>query len=614
MIQPPITTRSMVHYQGQLYQVKSLLDMRRLLIERPEDDSIMVADVADVSPVYDNGRKTPSLESATEEQWETANSRFALLKPILENRSDGELVKRIAKENELSPSTLYRWLERYDVTGLVASLMERNRPGGKGKSRLSPEVDAIIQEAIKKEYLTDQRKPLAKVHQVVATMCHRAGLPLPHANTIRNRIGQLTEYNRLRYRYGKAKADEELAPHRGEFPGADFPLAVVQIDHTLLDIMLVDEAHRLPVGRPYITVALDVFSRMVTGFHISLDPPGAMGTGLCMANSMLPKEQVLALYDMDSEWPCWGVMRMVHLDNAQEFHGTMLKRACEQYGIEINWRPAGTPRYGGHVESYIGTVLGEIHSLAGTTFSSVAEREDYPSEERAALTLRELEKWLLTFITKVYHRRKHSTTGLTPLELYKQGIFGTDTQTGTGLPFRFANEEKVRLDFLPFEERTVQEYGVLIDHIHYNSDVLRRWVKATDKNKRRRKLSFKRDPRDISVVYFYDPELEEHFAIPYRDTSRPPMSIWEHREAVRRVREQGIPVDEVQLFAAYEEMREIEAQAVKQTKAVRRRNGRENVHAGRPGILQAGAGPELVGLALAPTDQSRHYIHFDDAW
>ena len=612
MNQLPITANSMVFYEGAQYQVKSLLDMRRLLLERPADNHIVVAAVDDVLPVYANDTKTPSIALATDEQWQTANDRFAVLKPILASRSDGALVKQVARENKVSVSTLYRWLERYEATGLVASLMDKSRSGGRGKVRLSPEVDAIVQQAIKDEYLTKQRKPLAKVHQLVATHCKRAGLKVPHQNTIRNRISQITEYNRLRYRYGKDTADEQLAPHKGSFPGADFPLAFVQVDHTKLDIQLVDDLQRLPVGRPWITMAIDVFSRMVVGFYISLDPPGSIGTGMCLANAILPKEQLLAQHDLPGEWPVWGVMRTLHLDNATEFHGTMLKRACEQYGIELNWRPLGKPQYGGHIERYLGTILQEIHSLPGTTFSSVAERNDYPSEKKAALTLEELEKWLLTYIIEIYHNRPHRSLGMSPLERYKQGIFGTDTSSGSGLPFRFMNEEKVRLDFMPFEERTVQEYGVLIDHIYYYGDVLRRWIKTTDKYKRRRKLIFKRDPRDISIIYFYDPELEEHFAIPYRDTSRPPMTIWEHSEALRRVREQNVPVNEDLIFAAYEAMRQLEEQAVKQTKAVRRRNQRQAVHTDRLPALAPSAQPALSAAEKAVDTISRQYTPFTD--
>ena len=39
--------------------------------------------------------------------------------------------------------------------------------------------------------------------------------------------------------------------------------------------------------------------------------------------------------------------------------------------------------------------------------------------------------------------------------------------------------------------------------------------------KRKRQFIVRRDPRDISMIYFYDPELQEYFAIPYRNTASP---------------------------------------------------------------------------------------------
>ena len=94
-----------------------------------------------------------------------------------------------------------------------------------------------------------------------------------------------------------------------------------------VDLILVDDIHRRPVGRPWITLAMDVFSRMVVGFYVSFDPPGAMAVGLCLAHAILPKEGWLAKYEVATAWPVWGVMAVVHADNAKEFHGRMLRAA-----------------------------------------------------------------------------------------------------------------------------------------------------------------------------------------------------------------------------------------------------------------------------------------------
>src|SRR5690606_12005832 len=129
-------------------------------------------------------------------------------------------------------------------------------------------------------------------------------------------------------RYGKSKARDKFEPIKKSFPGADYPLSIVQIDHTKVDIILVDEHYRKAFLRPWLTLAMDVYSRVVVGFYLSFDPPGEMGTGLCIANSILSKEIWLEKNNVQGEWPCWGIMSTIHVDNAKEFRGKMLRKAC----------------------------------------------------------------------------------------------------------------------------------------------------------------------------------------------------------------------------------------------------------------------------------------------
>ena len=56
---------------------------------------------------------------------------------------------------------------------------------------------------------------------------------------------------------------------------------------------------------------MDVFSRMVLGFYISFDPPGALSTGLCISHAILPKEKWLARFGITTPWPCWGLPKTI---------------------------------------------------------------------------------------------------------------------------------------------------------------------------------------------------------------------------------------------------------------------------------------------------------------
>ena len=69
-----------------------------------------------------------------------------------------------------------------------------------------------------------------------------------------------------------------------------------------------------------------------------MDPPGDLSTGQCLAHSILTKESWLHDHGIEAEWPCFGVMTSIYLDNAREFRGKTLRYACEMYGIDIQWR------------------------------------------------------------------------------------------------------------------------------------------------------------------------------------------------------------------------------------------------------------------------------------
>ena len=319
-----------------------------------------------------------------------------------------------------------------------------------------------------------------------------------------------------------------------------------------------------------------------------------------------------AQHAITTPWPVWGKPTAVHADNAKEFRGRMLTRACENLGIDLYWRPVTRPHYGGHIERLCGTLNSAMHTLPGTTFSHPHQRGAYRSEHRAALTLSEFETWLAVQIVDIYHQQVHSGIGQPPVQQYEQGIFGTDTHPGIGIPERFVDETRLRLELMPYEERTVQRYGIQLDAISYYHDVLKGWINASEpaQPKRKRKFLVRRDPRDISVLYFYDPELNEYFAIPYRNTTYPAISLWELREVRRRLKDAGQhAVDEAQVFAAYNRLKAIEEAAVRETKAARRKGQRQRLHATTTRPLPSSAATTSV---LPEPDDTADITPFDD--
>ncbi|WP_374351874.1 Mu transposase C-terminal domain-containing protein [Chitinimonas sp.] len=605
-----------VLFLGRPHSIAQAVDFDEVLLRDLETKQVVRAKLADlqmVKPLPVAPR--PDLLSVDESDWSEAERRKAIILPLLgqRRRTRKQVVAR-AGEFGLHANTLYKWLKAYESDGLVTALLPKLQRKDKGATKLQAEIEAIIEDVIKTEYLTMQKKSKQWICKEVGRRCTAAGIAPPHENTVRNRLKTLPAEMTVAKRQGRKVAEHEFSPVEGSFPGADAPLAVVQIDHTKLDLILVDDIHRRPIGRPWITLAIDVFSRMVAGFYVSFDPPGALSTGLCLAHAILPKDAWLAKRGIDGTWPCYGLPRKLHMDNAREFRGQMLARACKQYGIDIEWRPVARPHFGAHIERLLGTLSTEIKTLPGTTFSNVKERGDYDSKGKATLTLSEFEEWLTTYIAKVYHQRMHSGIGMPPLAMYRKGIFGDNSRPGVGLPARIQDEDRLRLDLMPFEERAVRDDGVVIDDIHYYSDVLRRWINTPDpqKPKYKRKFMFRSDPRDISVIWFYDPEISQYYAIPYRDTSHPPISVWELREAKKAAKTEGRQhVDERAIFEAYERMREIERSAQGKTAAARRAQQRRKMGLEAPkprvGVAPSVAVADDVPLTTPPSIQP-----FDD--
>lgn len=564
-----------VYFKGKEAVIIKVVDLDEISIQELQTNIIHTVKISEVKKHISNTKKMPdnNLSLLTDKEWNEAKRRYNIIEPILNNRKDFDLIKKISIEKNVHYTTIYRWLKLYDETSVISSLIGHKKNGGRGKSRLTNEQDSIINDVINKLYLNPSKKSINKIIREINKICISQNINIPHPNTIRNRIKNLSEEEVLKARYGKSKARDKFEPIKKSFPGADYPLSIVQIDHTKVDIILVDEHYRKAFLRPWLTLAMDVYSRVVVGFYLSFDPPGEMGTGLCIANSILSKEIWLEKNNVQGEWPCWGIMSTIHVDNAKEFRGSMLRKACQNYGINLEFRPVAQPHWGGHVERILGTFSKEIHNLSGTTFSSTDERINYDSEKNASLTISEFERWLMTYIVNVYHKKIHSGIGMSPIQKYKEGLMGSDLTDGVGIPPKLLNERRLKLDFMPYIERTIQEYGIIIDHIYYYDDVLRKYIhskETSSTNSKKRKFLFRRDPRDISIVYFYDPEINDYFEIPYRDTSKPSMSIWEYKEAVRNLNNNNIIVDEEAIFNAYKTMDSIEQKSILETKRLKR--------------------------------------------
>jgi putative transposase len=432
---------------------------------------------------------------------------------------------------------------------------------------LTVDIDHLVDDAIETVYLSRQRPRLTDLVTEIRQRCRAAGLIAPSRKAIRARVNAKPRKEIVGRRHGSKAARDQFAPAIGSLE-ADWPLSLVQIDHTLVDVIVVDTLTRAPIQRPWLTLAIDVCTRCIVGFHLSLEAPSATSVALCVAHAVLPKSPWLAQRKIEAEWPIQGLLTRLHLDNAKEFRSEALRRGCEQYGISIDYRPVRTPHYGGHIERLIGTMMGKVHLLPGTTHSNIQDKGNIDPEKTAAMTIDELEQWFVQAVTGIYHRTVHRSLGVAPLAAWQRGLVGDGVTPGCGEPTAVADPRRFLIDFLPLERRLIRRDGVSLHSIHYWSDILRTWIGEPQK------MIVRYDPRDLSRLYLLAPD-GQYYDLHYRNLRRPPISLWEHRLALKRLRDEGrLTIDENAIFRAIETMRAITDDAVNASKIARRHRER----------------------------------------
>lgn len=497
--------------------------------------------------------------STDSEAWAQARDRAEILAALPDRPGVAEVREAMAKLG-VSRATLFRWLQRFRRDDRTSVLLPRRRGPNAGMQPLDPAVLAIVERHFRELYATRRKPTITRFQREVAADCRTEGLQPPSIRRLGRWLKTRDQADLMRRREGAKKSEPLFLPTPGGLE-AEAPLDIVQIDHTKVDVTVVDPVTRLPIGRPTLTLAIDVNTRMALGFYLSLEAPSLTAVALCLTHAVIDKTPWLAARGIAADWPCYGIPRTIHVDNGAEFHARAFEWACTEHRIDLSYRPPGTPRFGGHIERLIGTMMGAVHLIPGSHFSNIRERGDLDPEAEAVMTLRDLETYIALEIVGAYHARIHKALDMPPAAAW-------NTRVGETVVRRPLDPRQFLIDFLPCEERTLQRDGLHLFHIRYWSDELR-WLMGHD----RRRLTVKYDPRDLSCVFVATGEgyLEARPA----DRTRPAIALWEQRAARRALRAQGRrAVDEELIFSTILAQRALVDEATRVTKAMRRDGAR----------------------------------------
>ncbi len=436
----------------------------------------------------------------------------------------------IVADYTLSIASVYRWIRDYensgrDVRALVPDFEDR---GGKDSHRVGGEVNSIIDAVIREKYLSREKKTVDDVLHEVAlrvseenqTRAANEKLKRPHRSTIVRRIDQLDLKLVFAAKHGKRAADQQFAQY-GEGVRATSPLERAEIDHTLLDVMVIDEQDNLPVGRPTLTDCMDTATRYPLGVYIGFEPPSYYAVMECLYDAIRPKESMKEKYGTAHEWLSYGVMSTLVTDNGKEFIGTGLANACLSLNTVLEQMPIRRPHYKGKIERKMRTVTTVLHGLPGTTFSNIKERGDYDSVGQACITLGDLKQILHIFLLDIYAERFHEGLHGVPARQWERAI-----ENGF-LPRVPASSEELLILLGQTTTRKLQPQGIEWEGIFYDGgdlSYLRHELKGED-------VKIKYHPGDISRLYLFNPFDKTYITAPARDPLgyTNGLSLWKHK-------------------------------------------------------------------------------------
>ncbi len=577
-------------WQGIVYEVKRLLSDSMVLIENvqtAESRTISFPDLAQALFAAElsflvSGAPTspvPATQPAAFSDYPphlraVAEYRLDVIRPLLSlgptERTRETVAARVAEIKQAgqtrpavptpaaSIASVYRWIKDYESSGHdIRALVNNSRQqGGKDQSRLQDNAEAIIRAVIQDRYYVSERVTSDDIYREVALRIAEENrfrseeekLATPSRTTIWRRIDALDEQDKLIAKRGKRLAKQQSTQY-GQMTYPRIPLERVEIDHTAMDLIVVDDRDNLPLGRPTLTYCLDTATRYPLGFYVGFDPPSYLTVMECLHHAILTKGDVRGTYGAQHDWIACGIPAGLAIDNGKEFIGADLLDACNALGIALTQMPIRTPHFKAAVERMFRTLnTGLLHTLPGTTFSNPQQRGDYESAKEACIDLRDLDTLLHLFLLDVYAESFHRGLSGIPARQWeavtREGFF----------PRLPASAEELKILLGRVTHRVIQPYGIELMRLRYNSQdlaPLRTYLAGE-------KVKIKYDPTDLGCIHVYDPQQQTYLAVACLDGDYAQgLSLWKHRVILNLARQEQVPVDVLSLARAKRRIQEI---------------------------------------------------------
>ena len=478
-------------------------------------------DICEESALPDISIQT--MEELTPEQRKVMHERYTLIAPILPfiyNEAErSSMVSRMAELNQISKQTIRKYLCLY----LTYQRMEVLAPPLQYKQRELTHDEKNFRWALNKFYYTQRQNSLPTAYNLM----------LQHKYT--DAFGQLMPeyppFHRFKYFYQKHyKAQTELISREGKSSYQrnarpllgtiqDFAPSVgtAMLDSTICDVYLVNESNQL-VGRPVLTLAVDAYSSLICGYHLSWEG-GVYALQQLMHNVVTDKVawcQHFGISIAPEEWPVKSLPGVLVTDKGKEYVGSTFEQLTE-----LGVRMVNLPPYRPELKGIVEHAFSLLHSYflphlkgKGTIEPDFQERGAHDYRKDACLTMNDFEKILLRCIN-YYNNNRLLGEQVLSKEMVSAGVRPTAnslwrwscTQEGANLiP---VDADALKRTLLPRTEGRFTRRGLVVHKQRYRHCE----GKFTERYLNGGKATVAYNPYDISSVYLYESGLYTRFEL-----------------------------------------------------------------------------------------------------
>ncbi len=385
----------------------------------------------------------------------------------------------------------------------LSGLLPKVRPGNT-KLKTCKDAKELAKEYIRVSYLGLKQDPGSRWKLPVsvsrenrhkklawgqyALVAKSYGLTPVSYSTFTRAVNRIRELKKTLAKEGRKAAYQISDMTSGDWSGLTHGLFaghIVEIDHTLIDLEAIDEDDGVGLGRLWLTVAIDTYSRAILGWYIGFGAPSRVAV-MMVVRDMVRRNGSMPL--------------CISVDGGKEFHSVYIDALLAFYRVHKRERPPSRPRYGSDVESLIGTINKDTwHNLLGSTKLMVNVRQvtkEFIAKNRAVWGIREVKEMFEGYVVNYNEKLQHAAIDATPMSFHNKSYSNLLPKQRRVVRFDESFEISCMLAPDRREALTCRRSSLQINNGWYTHPILKEEVNKG------RKFVVKWSPWDLRYIYF----------------------------------------------------------------------------------------------------------------